>query len=51
MKDQSWFSSDFAQALLHDLVTLAAVDGETSTNEQQLINRIARNWKLEQPFR
>lgn len=50
MKGQVWFSLDFAQALLNDLVDLAAVDGETIKNEQQLINRIADDWNLSQPF-
>ncbi len=50
MKKQQWFSADFAQALLNDLVTLADADGETIRNEKLLINRIAQEWDLSQPF-
>ncbi len=50
MKVQSWFSNDFAQVLLNDLVILADADGETIKNEKQLINKIAAAWNLAQPF-
>jgi len=50
MKVQKWFSKDFAQALLNDLVAIADADGETIKNEQQLINTIANEWELVQPF-
>jgi len=50
MKGQSWFSKGFAQALLNDLVTIADADGEIIKNEQQLINKVAEDWELIQPF-
>ncbi len=50
MKVQKWFSKDFAQALLNDLVTIADADDEIIKNEQQLINTIAEEWRLVQPF-
>ena len=50
MKTQAWFTADFAKSLLNDLVELAAADGETIKNEQQLINHIAVDWNLSQPF-
>lgn len=50
MKAQSWFSVNFAQTLLDNLVTIAKADGEIIKNEQQLINKVAEEWLLVQPF-
>ena len=50
MKAQSWFSVNFAQTLLDNLVTIAKADGEIIKNEQQLINKVAEEWQLVQPF-
>ena len=50
MKTQPWFSVNFAQALLNDLVTIADADGEIIKNERQLINKVAEEWQLVQPF-
>ncbi len=50
MKAQDWFSENFAKTLLDDLVVIAQSDGEVIRNEQQLINRVADNWNLVQPF-
>ena len=50
MKAQSWFSVNFAQTLLDDLVTIANADGEIIKNERQLINKVAEEWQLVQPF-
>ncbi len=50
MKQQAWFSVEFSQGLLNDLVTIADADGEIIKNEKQLINKVAQDWNLEPPF-
>ena len=50
MKTQDWFSTSFAQGLLNDLVIIADADGEIIKNEQKLINKVAEDWNLIQPF-
>jgi len=50
MKAQAWFSTNFGQTLLNDLVTIADSDGEIIKNEKQLINKVAEDWGLIQPF-
>jgi len=50
MKKQVWFSQNFAQTLINDLVAIADADGETIKNERQFINAIAKDWNLAQPL-
>ncbi len=50
MKIQDWFNTNFAKTLVDDLVAIAQSDGEVIRNEQQLINRVAAEWGLVQPF-
>ncbi len=50
MKVQPWFSTNFGQTLLNDLVIIADSDGEIIKNEKQLINKVAEDWGLIQPF-
>ncbi len=50
MKIQDWFNTNFATSLVDDLVAIAQSDGAVIRNEQQLINRVAAQWGLAQPF-
>ncbi len=50
LKKQTWFTLDFAQYLIDDLIDVAEADGEVIKDEQHIINKIAVQWNLNKPF-
>ena len=50
LKEKSWFSDEFAQTLLNDLISIAKADDELINNEKKFINSIASQWNLSTPF-
>ena len=50
LQQEKWFSSDFAELLIKDLIEIAHADGEVIKTEQNVINAIARMWHIDTPF-